>query len=167
LTEARAQLGKRLFFETRLSRTGEISCTSCHQQEHAFSDPHPVSIGVEGRTGTRNAPALVNAAWGGSFFWDGRVKTLDEQAGKPIENPLEMDLSLADAVLRLKADSTYVEAFNQAFGEPPSEATLQKAIATFVRTLVSGRSRYDRFLGGDLASLDDAERRRSASDHSL
>src|SRR6478609_5184280 len=98
LTEDRALLGKRLFYDPQLSRTNEISCGSCHQQQAAFADPNAVSTGVEGRTGTRNAPSIANAAWGKSFFWDGRAHTLEEQAGKPIENPLEMDLALADAV---------------------------------------------------------------------
>jgi cytochrome c peroxidase len=162
LTEARAQLGKRLFFDTRLSRTGDIACASCHQQEHAFSDPRPVSIGVDGQTGTRNAPALVNLAWGQSFFWDGRAKTLEDQAGKPIENPIEMDRKLADVVADLNADPTYATAFVQAFGQSASEETLRKALASFVRTLVSGASRYDRYLRGERGTLNDSEKRGEA-----
>jgi len=149
LTLDRATLGKRLFYDPRLSRTNEISCGSCHQQAYAFADPNAISTGVEGRTGTRNAPSIVNAAWGKSFFWDGRAHTLEEQAGQPIENPLEMDLTLSDAVTRLAADSSYVAAFEQAYGELPSESSLQKALASFVRSLVSGSSAYDRHLRGD------------------
>jgi cytochrome c peroxidase len=149
LTEARAQLGKRLFFDGRLSRTGRISCASCHQQAHAFADPGVVSTGVDGRVGTRNAPALVNLAWGASFFWDGRAPSLEEQAGKPIENPLEMDSPLADAVARVAADPAYVRAFTSAYGAGPDEQTVRFALASFVRTLVSGDSAYDRHLAGD------------------
>ena len=149
LTLGRALLGKRLFYDPQLSRSNEVSCGSCHQQQAAFADPNAVSTGVEGRMGTRNAPSIVNAAWGKSFFWDGRAKTLEEQAGKPIENPLEMDLLLADAVARVTADASYVEAFRKAYGEAPSESSLQKALASFVRSVVSGGSAYDRHLRGD------------------
>jgi cytochrome c peroxidase len=149
LTEARAQLGKRLFYDPQLSRTSDVSCGTCHQQQFAFADPNAVSTGVEGLTGTRNAPSLVNAAWGRSFFWDGRAFTLEEQAGQPIENPLEMALALPDAVERVAADESYVEAFRNAYGEAPSALSLQKALASFVRSLVSGNSPYDRHLRGD------------------
>ena len=149
LTEDRARLGKRLFHEPLLSRTNDVSCSTCHAQAHAFADPNAVSTGVEGRTGTRNAPSIVNAAWGKSFFWDGRASSLEEQAGQPIENPLEMDLALADAVARLTADPSYVAGFQRAYGEAPSVATLQKALASFVRSLVSSASPYDRHLRGD------------------
>jgi cytochrome c peroxidase len=162
LTEARAQLGKRLFFDTQLSRTREISCGTCHLADHAFSDPDAVSTGVDQRTGTRNAPALVNLAWGTSFFWDGRAATLEEQAGKPIENPDEMDLALADAVARVGADPTYARAFDDAYGGPVTEESLRKAIASFVRVLVSAGSPYDRHLRGDDGDFGDAERRGEA-----
>jgi cytochrome c peroxidase len=149
LTEARARLGRRLFFDARLSSTGQVSCASCHQQTNAFSDPAPVSKGVGGLVGTRNAPALVDLAWGTSFFWDGRAASLEEQAGKPIENPIEMNLPLADAVARVTADEGYARAFTDAYGGAPTEATLRFALASFVRVLVSGDSPYDRHLRGD------------------
>ena len=159
LTEARAQLGKRLFFDKQLSRTRAVACATCHLPEHAFSDPKPVSAGVDGRLGTRNAPALVNLAWGDSFFWDGRIATLEEQAGKPIEHPDEMDLPLADAVARIDADASYTQAFAAAYGGPVTEESLRKAIASFVRVLVSGDSPYDRHLRGDDGGFGEAERR--------
>jgi cytochrome c peroxidase len=162
LTEGRAQLGKRLFFDKNLSRTRDVSCASCHLAEDAFSDPRPVSTGVDQRQGTRNAPALVNLAWGTSFFWDGRALTLEEQAGKPIENPVEMDLPLTDSVTRVGADPTYVSQFAEAYGGPLTEESLRKAIASFVRTLVSGDSSYDRHLRGDDQTFGDAERRGEA-----
>jgi len=149
LTLERATLGKRLFYDPQLSRTNEVSCGSCHQQQYGFADPREVSIGVDGRTGTRNAPSIVNAGWGKTFFWDGRVDSLEEQAGQPIENPLEMDLTLTDAVARVAADPSYVEDFNQAYAEAPSSSSLQKALASFVRSVVSGSSPYDRHLRGD------------------
>lgn len=158
LTEERAQLGKRLFFDPRLSRSGDISCASCHDQKHAFADPRAVSVGVDGRTGRRNASALVNLAWGLTFFWDGRARSLEDQAGQPIENPLEMDLPLTSAVERVRSAPSYVQQFRVAYGTDPSEETLRKALASFVRTLVSGASPYDRFLAGDTDALDPAAR---------
>jgi cytochrome c peroxidase len=159
LTEARAQLGKRLFYDTRLARTSDVACATCHEQEYAFAEPDVVSTGVEERTGTRNAPALMNLAWSESFFWDGRTPTLEEQAGKPIENPAEMDLPLAEAVTRVADDPSYVSAFFAAYEEPPTEASLRKAIASFVRTLVSAGSAYDRHLRGDDTGFDEAASR--------
>ena len=111
---------------------------------------------MDDRRGTRNAPALVNLAWGDSFFWDGRAATLEEQAGKPIEHPDEMDLPLADAVARVAADARYAQAFDDAYGGPVTEESLRQAIASFVRVLVSGDSPYDRHLRGDDAAFGDA-----------
>lgn len=162
LTEARARLGRRLFFDGRLSRTGEVACASCHRQEHAFADPNAVSTGVAGRVGTRNAPALVNLAWSRRFFWDGRASSLEQQAGQPIENPLEMDLPIADAVARVAGDGDYARAFAEAYGDAPTADTLRKALASFVRTLVSGDTAYDRHLRGDATAFGDAERRGEA-----
>lgn len=159
LTEPRAQLGKRLFFEDRLSRDGTVSCSTCHRQEHGFAEPEVVSTGVDLRRGTRNAPMLVNSAWGESFFWDGNAKTLEEQSGQPIEHPDEMDLPLSEAVARLRADTSYVTDFAAAYGSAPDEASLRKALASFLRTLVSGNSAYDRHLRGDDSDFGEQQRR--------
>lgn len=159
LTEERALLGKRLFFDVRLSRTQEVSCSSCHQQEHAFSDPNPVSLGVDGLMGKRNAPALVNLAWGNSFFWDGRSATLEDQAGRPIEDANEMDMPLADAVAEIERDPEYQRAFLTAYDSEPSELTLRQALASFVRSLVSANTPYDRYLRGDSEALSAAAQR--------
>ena len=158
LTEARAQLGKRLFYEQRLSRDGTVACATCHHPERAFSQPSAVSTGTAGRRGTRNAPALVNLAWSQHLFWDGRVATLEEQAGKPIENPDEMDLPLDEAVRRLDGDASYRRGFAAAYAAAPSEIHLRQALASFLRTLVSGQSPYDRLLRGADA-LDPAAKR--------
>jgi cytochrome c peroxidase len=159
LTEARAQLGRRLFFDPRLSRTNDVACGTCHQQAHAFSDPAPVSVGVDGQRGDRNAPALVNMAWEPAFFWDGRAASLEEQAGKPIENPVEMDLPLEDAVARVAADEGYARDFAEAYGGAPTPETLRFALASFVRVLVSADTPYDRHLRGDDATFGDDARR--------
>jgi cytochrome c peroxidase len=159
LTDARVSLGKRLFYDTQLSRTQEVSCGSCHLAEHAFSDPRPSSVGVAGRHGTRNAPSLVNVAYNTSFFWDGGAPTLEQQAIAPIINPLEMDMKIGDVVARLEADPAYVDAFEDAYDTRPSPGALTKALAAFMRTIVSGESRYDRFVRGDRTALTDSEQR--------
>jgi cytochrome c peroxidase len=159
LTEAKAVLGKALFFEKRLSRTSRIACGSCHLQERGFADPNPYSFGVEGRVGERNAPALINLAYTTSFFWDGGVISLEDQSIAPVQNPLEMDLPLEQAVARLEGDSRYEQLFDQAFGTGPTPGNYTRAVASFVRTLVSGNSRYDRYLNGDSDALTPAERR--------
>lgn len=155
-TPERIALGRRLFYDKRLSRTQEISCSSCHVQARAFSDPNRVSTGVDGRTGTRNAPALVNLAWGKSFFWHGGASSLEVQAVGPIKNPLEMDMTLATVAERLSADAALVKEFEQAYGDEPNESTITRALASFGRSLVSGNSAYDRYTRGDEQALSAA-----------
>jgi len=159
LTEARVNLGKRLFYDKQLSRTQEIACSSCHLADNAFSDPRQFSVGVEGRIGGRNAPSIVNLAWNTSFFWDGGAPTLEQQVIGPIINPLEMDMKIGDVVARLEADPAYVDAFADAYDTRPSPGALTKALAAFMRTIVSGESRYDRFVRGDRTALTDSEQR--------
>ena len=159
LTEERARLGRRLFYEPALSRTRDVSCGSCHAQQYGFADPHPVSAGVDDLQGTRNAPSLSNLAWSRHFFWDGRAASLEEQAGKPIENPVEMDLSLDDAVARLSEQASYVRDFGVAYDDAVTADNLRRALASFVRTLVSGHSPYDEHLAGDDANFSPAAAR--------
>lgn len=153
LTKERAALGKTLFFDKRLSRDASISCASCHLQEHAFADPETLSVGVQGQIGTRNAPALVNVAWGKSFFWDGGVPSLERQVLVPIMNPIEMDMTMAEVEERLKKDEKLSSQFLEAYGEGPSDFTITRAIASFMRTLVSGESAWDRYRRGDESAL--------------
>ncbi|MFN7145150.1 MAG: cytochrome-c peroxidase [Myxococcota bacterium] len=143
LTQAKVDLGRALFFDTRLSRTEEVACASCHRQDAAFADPRPVSAGVEGRTGDRNAPPLFNLAWNTAFMWDGGVPTLEQQAIGPITNPLEMDMTMNEVVTRLSDDPAMIRRFRHAFGEDPTADGVTKALASYERTLVSGESRYD------------------------
>jgi cytochrome c peroxidase len=141
LTREKIALGRRLFFDRRLSRDGSIACSSCHDPERAFSDGRPVAIGVFGRQGRRNAPALINRGYGRSFFWDGRVATLEEQVLKPIQDPNEMDMSLAEA----------------AAGVSLTPEEISRALASFVRSILSGDSRFDRFVNGDHSALSAEE----------
>ena len=137
LTTERIELGRRLFSDRRLSRDGSIACVSCHDPERAFSDGRAVAEGVLGRKGRRNSPALINRGYGRSFFWDGRIATLEEQVLKPIEDPNEMDLSLAEAAARVSL--------------APDE--ISHALASFVRSILSGDSPFDRFIYGDRTAL--------------
>lgn len=137
-------LGKRLFYETKLSLDNSISCGSCHAPQHAFSDDKPVSTGVYGAQGTRQSMALVNLGWQTFFFWDGRAKTLEEQILEPVPNPVEMHQSWDKAIAKLSADVSYRNDFYKAFGEEGIDKTkASKAIAQFLRTMISGNSRFD------------------------
>jgi cytochrome c peroxidase len=158
----RVALGRALFYDERLSRTEEVSCASCHLQEHAFADPDRVSSGVLGRKGTRNAPALVNMAYDTSFFWHGGVPSLELQAIDPIKNPLEMDMTLGEVAERLMADPVMAQAFDDAYAEPASEYTIPRALASFVRSLVSGESAFDRYRRGESDALSEAALRGKA-----
>jgi len=137
LTAEKIALGRRLFFDRRLSRDGSISCSSCHDPERAFSDGRAIAEGVFGRQGRRNAPALINRGYGRSFFWDGRAATLEEQVLKPIQDPNEMDLTLPEAASRT--------------GLPAEE--ISRALASYVRSILTGDSPFDRFINGDLNAL--------------
>ena len=151
-------LGRRLFFDPILSVDRTVACASCHRPDHGFADPRPLSVGVRGQLTTRNAPTLLNRGLGTAFMWDGAVSSLEEQVLLPIENPLEMDLPLEDAIARLTADDGYREAFLGAFGVPPGRWELSLALTAFVRRLWIGNSPFDRFRVGEIGAFTAAER---------
>jgi cytochrome c peroxidase len=146
LTREGVELGRKLFYDGRLSRDGTISCGTCHKQEAAFSDPGlAVSKGIDNKLGLRNTPAIMNAAWDTSFFWDGSVTDLDKQPVKPIENPVEMDEHMPIVLEKLKKVPEYKNMFRLAFGSSEiTEANLLKALSQFMLMCVSTNSRYDR-----------------------
>ena len=153
-TPARAELGKVLFFDGRLSSNDVVSCAFCHEPGHAFSASTPVSRGVDGKPGIRHAQTLINRAWGKSQFWDGRVPTLEAQVIVPVTNPDEMGMTPDGVVQKIRAIKGYGPLFAAAFGD--SAITFDRivqAIATFERTIVSGNSAYDRYLAGDKSAL--------------
>ena len=159
LTPAKVALGERLFFEPLLSADEKLSCSSCHKPQHAFSDTVAVSPGVYGRRGTRNAPSIVNAAYGELFFWDGRAATLEDQALRPIQAPNEMDMPLDSVLQRLGGKPEYRERFAAAFPDGEVSApNLARALASYVRTLRSGDSPFDRFFAGDSNALSTVAR---------
>lgn len=142
LTKEKVALGKKLFFDRRLSADGTIACASCHQPENAFSDARAIAAGISGRLGTRRVPRLVNRGYGKAFFWDGRAASLEEQVLQPIGNPVEMGPLAADAARRAGL----------------SQEELRDALASYVRTIVSGDSPYDRYLAGDAGALNETEK---------
>jgi len=138
-------LGQRLFFEQKLSGSGRTACASCHRPDFAFSDPRPVSISDNGRPGVRHAPSLINVALRPRLMWDGRFGSLEEQVFGPFESG-EMGSSIDGAAARLSRDPDYRREFGLAFGQPPYPDGIVQAVAAWERTLVTGGSRFDRFV---------------------
>jgi cytochrome c peroxidase len=158
VTPAKVALGRRLFFDPILSADRTVACASCHDPARGFAGAEAVAVGVGGRTGRRHAPSLLNVAYGASFFWDGRAASLEEQALLPIQDPLEMGSSPAEAVRRLRADPGYVAQFRDAFADEVTAPNLARALASFERTLLAGDSRVDRFRASEFAALTEDER---------
>jgi cytochrome c peroxidase len=153
----KAGLGKLLFFDPILSKDRKISCASCHKPGYAFADTGAVSKGVGGRQGTRNTPTTMNLLLQRTFFWDGRAKNLEEQALAPIENPVEMNLPVAEAIKRLQASKSYKRYFQSIFNSDPTAANLSAAIAAFERTLETSDSPFDNWkFSDDSAAVSDA-----------
>ena len=137
LTREKIELGRRLFRDRRLSEDGSISCASCHVPGRAFADARPVAIGVGGRIGRRNVPAIINRAYGRAFSWDGRTTSLEEQVIRPIGDPLEMGSTPEAAAGRLGI----------------SVIELSQALASYVRSTLAANSPYDRYLNGERSAL--------------
>lgn len=152
-TDEKAALGKRLFFDKILSNDRTVSCATCHDPERAFADTKTLAVGISGRVGKRHSPSLINRAFGRAHFWDGRAATLEAQVVQPISDRNEMDLPLEDAVARLAGDRAYQDAFLSVFGQPVSAADLGRALATYLRTIRSSDSPYDRFAAGDAEAM--------------
>lgn len=150
LTQQRVELGRMLFYEPALARDGTQSCASCHIQADGLSDPRKYSIGIRGLEGTRQAMSLANLGWHRrGFFWDGRVRTLREQALMPIEDPLEMDNTLEAAVSVLSSRDTYRAQFIRAFGSDTITAErMGIAMEQFMLTIISGNSKWDKVQRG-------------------
>jgi len=148
-------LGRKLFFDKLFSRDNSISCASCHDPKFAMADPRQFSLGVGGAPGTRNAPAVVNAVFNNTQFWDGRAVSLEQQAEGPTANPVEFQHSLVGVERRLNADPNYVALFERAWGPGPiTYEMVEKSIASYERTLVAGNSPFDRYYyGGDTTAL--------------
>lgn len=168
MTSAKVELGRHLFYDTRLSSTGAYACASCHRQELAFTDGRPRAVGATGNPHPRSAPSLANAAYSASLTWaDPQVTTLEEQSLSPMLNEHPVELGLAgreqEVLSRLRGDPRYAEMFGAAFAgdaEPFTLDNVAKAIASFERTLISGGSPYNRLVwGGEMDALSDSARR--------
>ncbi len=146
---ARVETGKMLFFDVRLSADRSISCATCHDPQRGFADDRPLSIGVFGRKGERHVPSLIARGAGVSHFWDGRTPALVKQVLEPITNPNEMDMTLAGALERLRADAGF---------SALTTGELAESLASYVRTIRSVDSPFDRFLRADANALSAVER---------
>ena len=128
-TPEKTALGKKLFFDGRLSADGTVACATCHDPARAFTDGRPVSVGIDGRAGQRNAPTVLNALFNKAQFWDGRAKTLEDQAAMPIVNPVEMGQPNLDAaVAALAKIEEYQHDFQRSFGRPPNGPDLLRRL---------------------------------------
>ncbi|MEY4792166.1 MAG: hypothetical protein RIT34_973 [Bacteroidota bacterium] len=144
MTMEGVELGRWLFYEKRLSGNDSMSCASCHLAQHGFSDPNKYSTGIDGIAGTRNSMALINLGWDNFYFWDGRAGTLEKQILEPVTNPIELHQSWPDAIYKLNLDIAYRNRFFKAFGEPGIDSLkAAKAIAQFIRTMISASSKFD------------------------
>jgi cytochrome c peroxidase len=141
-------LGRKLFYDVRLSRDNTISCGTCHQQFASFAHlDHDVSHGIYGLFGTRNSPGLANMAWHTSFFWDGGVNHLESQPINPIQNHVEMDMTMPEVITRVGADADYKGRFKKVFGdETVNSQRIFRAMAQFMGAMVSADSKYDKVI---------------------
>ena len=143
LTPAKVELGRQLYFDGRLSRDGTVSCATCHDPARDWTDGLSVSVGIDGQTGGRSAPTIVNRILGGTQFWDGRADDLEAQALGPIGNPIEMGFSPEEAAARLNEICGYALQFEAVFGGPATPDRIAMAIASFERTVLTGGSKLD------------------------
>lgn len=155
----KVELGKQLYFDPRLSADSTVSCASCHDPEKGWSNGEAVATGVGGLKGGRGAPTIINTAFQSLQFWDGRAGTLEEQALGPIQNPIEMNMTLPEVVKRLNGIPGYKKQFQKIFGTDVTKEGIAKAIAAFERTVLSGDAPYDRFTAGDAKALSPAAER--------
>ena len=160
MSEAKASLGRRLFFDPILSNDGTVSCASCHKPEHGFASPDPISIGIAGKKGTRNAPTVLNRGYGTAFSWDGRDDSLEKQIMGPLTSETELGGNLKLIIANLKKDKKYVSDFGKVFASSKNGSdgkinteNVAKAIACFERTLNSGNSPVDRFRNEEYEAL--------------
>lgn len=157
-TEAMFELGRKLFHDGILSRDGSVSCATCHPAATGFAHPAAKPPGVAGQVAVRHAPTLFNRGYAPLQRWDGGSPTLEAFVLEPIADPREMGSSVDDALARLKQDAGYQKAFAAAFAGEADRQGLQRALATFVRGIVTGDAPYDRFLRGEVDAMNAQER---------
>ncbi|MBK7269220.1 MAG: c-type cytochrome [Flavobacteriales bacterium] len=160
ITAKGVELGRFLFYEERLSGNNTQSCGSCHSPQAAFTDDgNQFSTGIDGAVGTRNTMALINLGWDNFYFWDGRAATLEQQVLEPVVNPIEMHETWPNAVVKLQADTAYQDLFIEAFDAEVIDSTLvARAIAQFLRTMISANSKLDKVLRGEAFFTQEEQR---------
>lgn len=158
---AKAQLGKTLFFDKRLSADDSISCASCHELSAAWgTDLRPVSAGVKGQLGSRNSPTVFNSVFNFTQFWDGRAESLADQARGPVVNPVEMGMaSWDDAVKKLAGDAAYQQAFKSLYAAGMTADTIVDAIAEYEKTLITPNAPFDQYLRGKTDAINETQKR--------
>ncbi len=154
--KAKVELGKQLYFDGRLSKNGAISCAFCHNPGTGFADPRQTSIGIGGGVGGRQAPTVYNTAFNHLQFWDGRARSLEEQAIGPIQNPIEMGETHENVVRKLNRIKGYQQQFRAVFGTDVSLQGIADAIAAYERTVISTNSAFDRYVAGDQKAMDES-----------
>lgn len=160
ITMDKVELGRALFFDTRLSFDNSVSCATCHAPQAGFADSLRVSLGIDAQAGERNAPTIINRAFSREQFWDGRAGSLEEQSKGPLVNPVEMGMpGLEFVIKKIGAIRGYRDWFKRVFGRDVNIDDLARAIATFERTVVSGNSTFDQFMAGNAAVLSKSGRR--------
>lgn len=150
-------LGQMLFHDRKLSKDNSVSCSSCHNLQTGGVDGRQRSIGINGSVGDINAPTVFNSAFNFRQFWNGRAKSLEEQVEGPVQNPKEMGSRWEDVLIKLKADSNYVQRFNKIFPDGITKENIKRSIATFERTLITPNSKFDRYLRGDHTAINAQE----------
>ena len=157
-SKEKAQLGKALFFEKRLSKGNQVACATCHDPENGWSDAKRRSFGADSLTADRHSMTLLNIAFSEKFFWDGRVNSLEEQVLHPITNPVEMNQPIAKGIEKISQVDKYDKLFTAAFGDQSiNKSRIVKAIATFERTITSGKTLFDQFISGRSEVYTDQE----------
>ena len=159
-TPEKIALGEKLFFEGRLSANGTVACATCHDPRLAFTDGRPVAVGIDNREGQRNSPTVLNALYNQFQFWDGRAASLEQQAGLPIVNPVEMGQpNLDSAVARMARIPEYRASFISVFARPPNPTDIVRAIASYERSQVSFDSPFDHYMAGDSNAISASAKR--------
>ena len=148
----KVQLGKKLYFDTMLSKDDTINCATCHDLHNGGDDGLKVSFGIKGQTGTRNAPTVYNAVFNFRQFWDGRAKTLQDQAAAPIENPVEMGEHFPDLIKKLNA-TAYKKEFAKIYKDGITKENITDAIAEYEKTLITPNAPFDLYLKGDANAI--------------
>jgi cytochrome c peroxidase len=154
--QGKVELGRQLYFDGRLSRSGQVACAFCHNPATGFADPRQTSIGFAGRLGGRNAPTVYNTGFSPLQFWDGRAGSLEEQAIGPIHNPIEMAETHETVVPKIAKIPGYQKQFQLVFGKAPSLQSIAEAIAAFERSIISTNSPFDQYAMGDPRGMDEA-----------